>query len=159
MEDARCVRCGRTISRDEMEDGLVVETENGFYCSDCVAHLQGAQGPATDVPLRAGEEEDIEQPVPPPTASPAAAPLAGPETSDEDDPIVILRSILAEVKPIHRAIMYEKASVWNVLGGIAQIFALGAVLLLPRWSDQWEGLLLLACFLQLLALTFFVKGK
>lgn len=176
MNDVQCVRCGRTIAPEEMENGLVLETEKGFYCSDCISYVEGVR---PDAESRAG-------PVTGPEESSAAAGLEGAQRAQplrevgsarrsggedighgadetqsiEDDPVSLLQHILNEVKPIRRAIMYEKSSVWNVLGGIAQVFALGTVLIiLVRWNEQADSLLLLACFLQLLTITFFLKGK
>ena len=156
MAAVYCTRCGRTITDDEMEDGLVVETEKGLFCSECVPHIQDSATP---------KERPAPDPTPPaadpaPAPRPAARPVLRGDSDEEDDPVDLLKRILDEVKPINRSIMYERASVWNVLGGVTQIFAFAALLFcFTQWEKAPEPWLLLALVLQAATLTFFVKGK
>ena len=72
------------------------------------------------------------------------------ETTNED--------VVRELKNITRTLTYERFSYWHVFGAIAQAGAIGSVIIsLYRYAAP-EGLLL-AIFLQLLALTFFVLGR
>ena len=190
MNPTRCARCARTITPDEFEDGLVVETERGFYCGDCAVHAPayddaptpprpkarpagGADQPgarrrfAGEVGDDAEQEEQDEQDEregpeeyeePGPADAPVEAPRPAPQ--QDDDPVALLRSILDELRAVSQALMYEKSSVWNTLGTVAQVFALATLLLaIARWAAAPLDALLLAIFLQAAALTFFVKGK
>lgn len=180
MSAARCARCGRTITAQEMEDGLVVRTERGLYCGDCAVYVTdhdwtkelrpaAPEGGETDEPRprryvgvvgdEADEQEEASPQAPskPPVSPSPVQSTAGPA---EDDPVVLLRSILEELRSVGRAVLYERTSVWNTLGAVAQIFALAVMLFVfARWKGEPDELLLLATFLQLAALTFFVKGK
>jgi len=72
------------------------------------------------------------------------------ETTNED--------VVRELKNITRTLTYERFSYWHVFGAIAQAGAIGCVIIsLYRYAAP-EGLLL-AIFLQLLALTFFILGR
>jgi len=74
----------------------------------------------------------------------------------------ILRQIQIDLKNLSTHLTYEKFSIWNVLGGIAQGGALLAMSLafLSRGSyEQSHALLLWAVAAQLLALTCFLKAR
>jgi len=189
MKSVQCARCGRTIGPAEMEEGLVIEARDGYYCGDCVPYVHDKADWAADLAPRSAsalprhpprrpemqmkEESAADTPPlerPEPASSPAepaapeapgVAPTPRAATSEaEEDPIILMQRILDELKPISRAIMYEKTSIWNTLGGVAQIFALAVILfVLTEWTGEPLELLLLAVFLQLATLTFFVKGK
>lgn len=181
-----CARCARTISSAEMEDGLVVETERGFFCAECAQYVKSSSPAPTQVeaparpvkreqageacpPWRAGAE-----PVPQSGSKPTVAPgstVGREESSDEaasekkeeavpDDPAQLLKEIRNELKPITQAVLYEKASVWNLLGAIGQIFALALLLVaVIEWSVVSRTVLLAAILVQLMTLTCFLRGK
>jgi len=189
MKSVRCARCGRTIGPAEMEEGLVIEARDGYYCGECVPYVHDKADWAADLAPRTLASSPRHTPRPPemqmteePAAAaspperpapasrpvepaepeaPGGAPTSGAATSEqEDDPIILMQRILDELKPISRAVMYEKTSIWNTLGGVAQIFALAVILfVLTEWTGEPLELLLLAVFLQLATLTFFLKGK
>ncbi len=88
----------------------------------------------------------------PASASPLASPIPHPVCIEED--------ILREMRAISNTLLYEKASIWNVFGGIAQVLVFGVlVLTVLRWQAWGQEGLLLAILLQLATLTFFIKGK
>ena len=66
--------------------------------------------------------------------------------------------LLRELKNITRALTYERFSYWHVFGAIAQAGAIGCVVISHYMNAAPEGLLL-AIFLQLLSLTFFLLGR
>ena len=172
----------------------MIQARAGYYCGDCVPYVHDKDDWAADlsrpdrarparrasraeyetgapeiteperVPGPSGDAPEEDTPVP---ETPAEEEAPVPRTPpDEDDPIVLMQRILDELKPIRRAIMYEKTSIWNTLGVVAQIFALAVVLFfLSEWAGDSEQagerleLLLLAIFLQLATLTFFLRGK
>ena len=148
----RCARCGRTITEADMENGLVAETEKGILCADCAPYaLKSA--PAMEPPAET-------PPAPPPPEQPEKEPDEATQPREEEDPIILLRTILNELRPISRAILYEKSSVWNVFGGILQVFVLALLVLAAvRWDATQVKIVLFALLLQLMTLTFFLKGR
>lgn len=66
--------------------------------------------------------------------------------------------LLAELKNISRALAYEKFSVFNIFGGLAQAGVFAAMLYAVISHSVNEGLLW-AIALQLVALTFFILGR
>jgi len=75
-------------------------------------------------------------------------------------PPCVEEEILRELRAISNTLLYEKASIWNVFGGISQVLVLGVLILaMLRWETWGEECLLLAVLLQLATLTFFIKGK
>lgn len=175
-----CARCARTISSAEMEDGLVVETERGFFCAECAQYVKSSSpAPAqVDAPARPAQREPagevVAEPVPHSGSKPTVAPgstVGREESSDEaasekteeavpDDPVQLLKEIRNELKPITQAVLYERASVWNLLGAIGQIFALALLLVaVIEWSVASTTVLLAAILVQLMTLTCFLRGK
>ena len=66
--------------------------------------------------------------------------------------------LLMELKNISRTLTFEKFSMFNILGGLAQVGALAGLLYTVLGPDPNMGLLLTIA-LQLMALTFFVLGR
>lgn len=67
------------------------------------------------------------------------------------------------VEAIHRILVFEKSSPWNVLATVTQCLAVGILLIaLFNWVEHPQSvlnILLVALILQVMALTFYVKGK
>ncbi len=141
-----CLRCRRTLSRKEIEEGLVTEVPEGLLCSEC----------AESAPAPAG------QPEPTPTAAEREEP---PTTEEEEEPegegpIEILEDILRELRDIRQSTTFEKSSIWNVLAVVAQCFAVGVLFVAGmKWASSGSVFLQLAIVLQVMALTFFFKGR
>lgn len=186
--DSRCYRCSRVISRAELEDGLVIETDLGLICADCITRERAKKDapslsgprmsyvpaeetddegyPTEDEPGDAYEEDEDEDDG---ENQEDAGDEEVPEDQNareederlyEDDPEAILLRILEELKPIRQAVYYHNTSMWNVLGGVVQIFAISLVALaVLSWSAGPTDFLLLAVFAQLLAFTCFHNGK
>jgi hypothetical protein len=140
-----------------MEDGLVVETERGFFCAECARYVKASSGlPNVETPA---DEETAEEKLAE-TAEPSGD--TTPERQEElpEDPVQLLKEIRNDLKPISRAVLYEKASVWNLIGGVGQIFALALlVLAVIEWSEASGDILLAAILVQLMTLTCFLRGK
>ena len=67
---------------------------------------------------------------------------------------------LTEQLAFIRALTFEKHSLWNVLGAVAQCFALASfATACVRWSAGPLPMLMVAVLLQIMALTFFFQGK
>ena len=136
----QCVRCRCTLDESDLARGEHVETKDGLYCGPCALALDkrpAAPSPGTEI-----------------TASPAET-IAG---LAED-----IEAIREQVETIQRTLLYEKTTAWNVAGGVAQCLAIGMVLMGGlAWLDGGGNvlnLLLLSIVFQIMALTFFVKGK
>ena len=81
--------------------------------------------------------------------------------SPRDEQLVILESILKEVKSISRTVTFEEASIWTVLGALVQCFVFAALVvayLRGGWGRAEAMLMLAVCF-QLMALTFFTLKR
>ncbi len=78
-----------------------------------------------------------------------------------DDSSLVLEHILKELKSINRAVTFEEASIWNILGAMVQCFALAALTFAYLKGGHWtaDTMLLLAVLLQLMALTFFTLKR
>ena len=162
-----CVRCRRVLSNGEADSPAALYTEHGVICERCVpgykaaleaisegsfAEDAGTDQPEAEPPGAVSEgdpEPEDEEPEP-----------AGPETAEQADAIDLLERIRREVTQVRQALLYEKTSLWNVLGAVTQCFALAAlVAALVRWGRDPQPLLTLAVLLQVMALTFFFQGK
>jgi hypothetical protein len=98
-------------------------------------------------------------PAPPPPAPAPPTPEAR-HPAPSHDPSPLLTSIQQELEAIRRVLLFEKTSPWNVLAVVAQcVAACVFVLAVIQWQDSPQNLLLAAIVLQLMALTFFLKGK
>ena len=140
-----CLRCRRTLSRKEIEEGLVTEVPDGLICSECA---ETAPAPAV-------------RPEPPSIAAEKEKPPAAEEEEPEgEDPVEILEDILRELRDIKQSTTFEKSSIWNVLAVVAQCFAVGVLFAAGmKWTTSGTVFLQLAIVLQVMALTFFFKGK
>jgi len=144
-----CVNCRRTITDAEMQRGLYVEGPRGILCATCARQLDEAPE-AQEPPSPASEASAA------PTEHAAPAPASGAEEKH-------LEGIREMVESIHRALLFEKTSSWNIAGAVAQCLTVGVLLIVAlQWLDG-EGAvlpaLLVAIVFQLMALTFFVKAK
>ncbi len=93
---------------------------------------------------------------------PECAPKEEPPAPEASRLEEILRQIQIDLKNLSTHLTYEKFSIWNVLGGIAQGGALLAMFLAFQARTSYElshSLLLWAVLAQLLALTCFLKSK
>jgi len=128
-----------------------VETERGLLCATCAQRLDEEAAPepkpAQPEAVQARPDPELTQTAPARTED--AARLG------ED-----LRGIRQKLDLIHRAVMFEKSSTWNVVGAVAQCLAAGMLLAAAfRWLEDPLNLLLVALMFQVMALTFFVKAK
>lgn len=147
-----CSRCRKTITDAEIARGLFVETDRGLFCATCAQLLDEAAPPEPAAETKPQAEQK-------PTPGPAqeASRASGPSTEHSAR---ILADIRRKLDVIHRSIMFEKTSYWNVIAAVAQVVAVGALVMAAlRWLEGPQDLLLVALIFQLLALTFFVKGK
>jgi hypothetical protein len=183
-----CVICRRILTSADLEDGLVVHSEAGLVCADCVPQMErklreaapspGATrdwkenepagfrgGNAMKRPNEAKSGQDIYPthsmakgiyPTPVEKLLSQSEPLLGAKAKSDDSSA---DEILDELRSINRALVFERSSVWNVLGGVAQVFVPAIVALAAMNWDQPTNMLLLAVLVQLIALTFFVKGR
>ena len=150
-----CLRCRRTLSRREIEEGLVTEVPDGLICSECAETSPAPGGSQEPTPIAPEPEEPvraaIEREEPAPTAE---------EEPEGEDPIDILKDILRELRDIRQSTTFEKSSIWNVLAVVMQCFAVGVLFVAGmRWATSGQIFLNLAIVLQLMALTFFFKGR
>ncbi len=77
-----------------------------------------------------------------------------------EDQISHLSGIQEQLERIHRVIMFEKSSAWNVVAAVVQCLAI--MLLIAAafcWLEKPIELIVVALTFQVMALTFFVKGK
>ena len=120
-------------SEEEAKSGLLSDAEEGEI--DEEEDGEGAEGQVGPV----GESPPVQE---------------TPRSSSVEE------EILRELRAISNTLLYEKASIWNVFGGISQVLVLGVLILaVLRWETWGEECLLLAVLLQLATLTFFIKGK
>jgi hypothetical protein len=173
-----CVRCGRTVTPNQVKEGEAIETARGTFCPLCAPRAKSLSGPALSsplatpaapvpepVPLGLGDEaphENVnteEQPAaPPPVQEPPAPPLPDARIDAISE---LLQRILTEVTPISRSMLYEKASIWNLLGAVGQILSLTLLLVaVVVWQSSGPtNILLVAILVQLMTLTCFLRGK
>ncbi|HOX36968.1 MAG TPA: hypothetical protein PL033_03180 [Candidatus Brocadiia bacterium] len=83
------------------------------------------------------------------------------ESSKRDVQLVILQSILGELRKISRATVYESGSWLNIVGLVFQCLTFPCLVFayIYRQSDIHISYLLLAILVQLMALSFFTAGK
>jgi hypothetical protein len=87
-------------------------------------------------------------------------PPSEPQSAGSGPPAQPLEDIREHVEAIHRTLVFEKSSPWNVMATIAQCLAIGMLILAAvNWADNPMHLLLVALIFQVMALTFFVRGK
>jgi hypothetical protein len=162
-----CAWCGRSIGPGDREQGRV-HTEDGLLCGECTAKYfaglresrpakpQAGSGASPEEPAREGDSEAGE-----PGADAGPRPEEEPEEEpDERDPFAMLEEIRREVSEIRQSIVFDKVSLWNTLGAIAQALAVGAlVAAVAHWTGGPTDLLLVGVLLQTMALACFVRGK
>jgi len=174
-----CALCRRTITEQEIARGALVETKDGLLCATCAQRLDeeeptggGSSGTGMAVSSPTEEVETAPQwaPEPGPTAqtpirertpdkTPDSAPPE-PEETHPESPAELLESIHRHLAAIHRTMVFEKSSPWTVLAAVAQCLAVGMLMLAAfNWTSQPENLLLVALIFQVMALTFFARGK
>jgi hypothetical protein len=166
-----CLHCRRTITEKEVQRGLFVQTPQGMLCTTCAQQLDEETEAAKKLPaapstmLRAAPAEPPAPPVekkpeavlPP---EPPATPHSALGTPHSDQPVQLLDGIRQHLEAIHRTLVFEKSSPWNVLATIAQCLAIGMLILgAINWAYNPMHLLLVALIFQVMALTFFVRGK
>jgi len=116
---------------------------------------QAVEGPSA--PAAEPAEEAPVEPAPDETETVEVTP---PPAPDVHEMLELLENIRREVSLIRRSILFEKSSVWNVLGAVVQCFAIAAfVVACARWSQDPVPLLLVAVLLQVMTLTFYFHGK
>ena len=139
-----CTHCRRTITASELERGLFVEAEQGIICANCAQKL---------------DEMEIEQLIGGPVKPEPTPGAPAPAPADERQ-ISHLSTIQEQLERIQRTVMFEKSSPWNVLAAVTQCLAVGVLAAAAfRWLDDPVSLLLVALVFQVMALTFFIKGK
>ena len=174
-----CQSCGSDIP----EGSPKVRTETGLICKDCMpAYFASARDPEARAPspreapapdgreaLRSetsAETATLEEGDPsgppddgaPPDTNPPPEP--GPPADDPHNPFATLEDIRRELSEVRQALQFEKSSIWNVGGGIAQCFAVAALIFAAaNWGADPKPALLLAILLQLMALTFFFNAR
>lgn len=174
-----CVICHRSLSAREIEEGLVVQSEKGLICVDCVPRMNGELESAASPPPQPKEARVVEgQPSSPGSrdvknpniprgnesdASPEASnrEMAAKHRATPNDAVMAARldTILQEVHTISQFLLFERSSIWNVLGGVVQVFVFGVLAAAALWRGHTQELLLIALLLQVMVLTFFVKGR
>lgn len=146
-----CVRCGQEIPEGEDTSGPLLHTEDGIVCGRCMPQYFASLGEA-----RAETQAEAPQEVA------SAKSEAGPAEAapDDSDPARTLAEIRRELSRVRQAMMFERPSLWNILGGVTQCFAFAALVVAAfRWAGNPQPALLLAILLQTMALTFFFNGR
>ena len=141
-----CGQCRRTITEREFKRGLFVESRNGLVCATCAQKL---------------DEHEIHDLI---DNTDEAVANAKPEESapptQENEHITHLSSIREQLEHIHRVILFEKSSIWNVIAAVAQCLAVMLLIAAAlSWFEKPMELLIVALTFQVMALTFFVKAK
>ncbi len=75
-------------------------------------------------------------PAQPPTP-PESTPFGAPQPGGPEAPAEILDSMRQHLEAIHRTLVFEKSSLWNVLATVAQCLAVGMLILgAVNWADK-----------------------
>ena len=148
-----CVNCRRTITDAEVRRGLYVEGPQGMLCATCARRLD--EVPETPEPAAPASET--------PSKPVAAPPARDPPPAVSQKTEKHLEGIREMVESIHRTLLFEKTSSWNIVASVAQCLTVGMLLIAAvQWLDEGGAAfpaLLVAIVFQLMALTFFVKAK
>ena len=164
-----CQSCGQEIN----EGAAKVRTDTGPICKACMpAYFASLRSkpkqerepdPSED---RVAEESPADEaaedpsPAPPAVAEHVEDPQPEPPAEAPPSPFRTLEDIRQELSQVRQALQFEKPSVWNVVGGIVQCFALAALVFAgASWGGDPKPALLLAILLQLMALTFFFNAR
>jgi hypothetical protein len=171
-----CLHCRRTIVENEIQRGLFVQTPQGMLCATCAQKLDEeteaakrlaaaqapvpAEPPAPPIEEKPAPAPPVKAPTPVAPDPPAGTPLADPQSGAPEPPAQLLDGMRQQVEAIYRTLIFEKSSPWTVLATIAQCLAVGMLILgAVNWADNPMHLLLVALIFQVMALTFFVRGK
>ena len=148
-----CINCRRTITESNLGRGLYVETDDGLLYATCAQRLdEPGRSPGAGAPAAAGGKRPAPKPSPQRPAAPSAKEVES-RTSD-------IESIRQHVEAIRRILLFEKSSTWNVIAAVVQCLAIGMLIIAVfKWLDDPMNTLLLALILQVMALTFFLKGR
>jgi len=72
----------------------------------------------------------------------------------------LLQRLEQRLDQVHRLLSFEKVSTWNVVAAVMQVLAIGMLVVAAfRWLARPVEILLVAVTFQLMALTFFLRGK
>lgn len=138
-----CICCRRTLTQSELARELYVEDKDGIVCATCAQRRDEAPEGAH------GKQ---------PGKSEAGQPQLISAAGDGQQRHFI--AIQDHLERIHRALIFERSSSWNVLAAVSQCLAIGILLTAAfRWLQSPQDLLLVALIFQVMALTFFLKGK
>jgi len=147
-----CAQCRRTLTDAELARGLYVTTDDGMLCANCAQRLDETlpdSSPTDEVSASAS-----------PGIDPTPAALPPDITGDLSER---LEKIGEQAEAIHRILLFEKTSTWNVVAGVAQCLAAGMLLISAlQWFDGGSRVLnalILTLVFQVMALTFFLKAK
>jgi len=147
-----CISCRRTITDTEFRRGLYVETRRGMLCATCARRLD-------EEPVRPAPAAPPAEPLPTQTAAPAGKPPAPGEAVGKAA-AERLENIERQLEGIQRILLFDRSSTWSVMAGVAQLLAVGMLVVAAfRWLDDPVTVLLVAVIFQIMALTFFVKGR
>ena len=109
--------------------------------------LPGAQGGGSTLPPELPRIPHSEAP-------------ADPQSVASESPAQLLDGIRQHIEAIHRTLVFERSSAWNIFATVAQCLAVGLLILGAfTWAYNPTQLLLVALIFQVMALTFFVRGK
>jgi hypothetical protein len=168
-----CIRCRRTIAQKEFDRGLFVDTANGPVCATCARRLDEE---TAGIPLGATEPQDLQPPKaksrpkaePEPTKPAPAQQRAMPEIPKDhplhsllrDEFLSVLTGLREHLEHIHRSVLFEKSSHWNVLGTAAEALTIAFLVIAGiNWTTSPDKFILAAIVFQIMALAFFVRGK
>lgn len=173
-----CAWCGRPIERGGRKSGPCVNTDQGMICAECMPAYFASLGspdkqrppvlkavPRPPIPPETHAQANLCDVTPAPETPPAAPPTPTPPSPPPAQPADgnatrILDEMRQDLKDIRQSLMFERASLWNVLGGVAQCFAVASVgVAAVQWGNGATDFLILGLLLQVMALTFFVKNK
>lgn len=131
-----------------------MESSRGLLCATCAQRL----------------DETPALPDPSETSGQAAA--APDETAREstdaakgkpDGMMEHLEGMRRQIEAIHRLLLFEKTSAWNVIAGVAQCLAVGMLVVAAmQWLEEGRSvlnILMVTIVFQVMALTFFLKAK
>jgi len=160
-----CAACGRNLTEREISRGLFVEAGRDIHCATCAQKMDEleeleARRVQPDEPSPPPAPDEPDPPAEDAPADPAVENGSNPGVESDPDHIEILSGIKEQMETIHRTILFEKTSFWNVIGGVTQILAVGFMVAAGvHWLEDPMNFLLVALVFQVMALAFFVKGK
>lgn len=151
-----CVNCRRTITDSEVRRDLYVDSPQGMLCATCAQQLDEAHEPEPATRARPARRDAGAAKAPARTRPVARQPV-------DDAGGKHLEAIREQVESIHRTLLFEKTSPWNVIAAVSQCLAIGMLLVAALQWLEGEGtvlnVLLVTIVFQLMALTFFIKAR